>query len=383
MRHAAAFVLGLVAVALAPLAGAEAPAGPRLTGPAETVFAWARDACARWDIPDTPARAWRDADGTVRLVAGSEQSRASEGPSLDTQARDCDILHEGAQSEDPAAFDDRSWIHAIHADATGRVEALAHVEYHGHLRPDRCTGDYAACWGNAIVALEADPDGSFRRADPALVATLPYPYDGDHGKRHGYFNPSNIFRRGDALYVFLFAERYRDQRRGVCLLRRPPDGTAADWRAWDGQGFTRAFVDPYAAPVADPARHVCEPLPGLRSTLTSVVRHSRTGLYLAVTPTTMPDAQGISGIYWTVSADLLHWSPPRLLLAVPLLWRRDCAAAAAFAYPSLLDPDSPSPSFASVDDAFWLYLTEMPLRPGCKVGPERNLIRYPVSWPPA
>jgi hypothetical protein len=68
-----------------------------------------------------------------------------------------------------------------------------------------------------------------------------------------------------------------------------------------------------------------------------------------------------SGIYWTVSEDLLAWSPPALLWEAPLLWRRDCAAPAAFAYPSLIDGDAASMSFEDVDEAFWLYLTEAPL----------------------
>ena len=96
---------------------------------------------------------------------------------------------------------------------------------------------------------------------------------------------------------------------------------------------------------------------------------------------TGPEGEARSGIYWMTSADLLDWSEPALLWQVPLLWRRDCDAPAVYAYPSLLDPDSPSPNFETVDESFWLYLVEMPLREGCAVGPERDLVRLPVSWP--
>ena len=81
------------------------------------------------------------------------------------------------------------------------------------------------------------------------------------------------------------------------------------------------------------------------------------------------------------SDDLLHWSEPALLWQAPLLWRRDCGAPAAYAYPSLLDAASPSRNFETVGASFWLYLIEMPLDAGCKVGPERDLMRMPVSWP--
>ena len=73
----------------------------------------------------------------------------------------------------------------------------------------------------------------------------------------------------------------------------------------------------------------------------------------------------MSGVWWMTSPDLLSWSEPALLWQVPLLWRRDCAAPAAYAYPSLLDPASPARNFDSVGGAFWLYLVEMPLGPGC------------------
>jgi hypothetical protein len=368
---------------LAALAGSPAPVAadaPEVVGPAETVFASGADGCARWDIPDTPARAWRDASGTVRLVAGSEESRAMLGPRLGALVRDCAVLYRGAGADDPGAYDDRVWIHAAYA-AGGQIVALAHVEYHGHRRAGRCAAaSYRACWRNAIVELRSDDGGrSFRRVGPAAV--LPYRYDGAARRRSGYFNPSNILRRGGFLYAFVQAEASGAQRRGPCLLRRPVDGGPADWRAWDGAGFEVAFVDPYRGTVEDPARHVCRPVRGVSSTLSSVVEAG--GGYLAVTAATRAGEDGVSrsGIWWTVSADLVDWSAPRLLLEVPLLWRRDCAAAAAYAYPSLLDDDAPGANFETVDDRFWLYLVRMPLGAGCRVGSERELVRLPVSWP--
>ena len=65
VRAAIDDILGLLA-GPAPAAAAEL----RVAGPAETVFDWSRDRCARWDSPDTPARAWRGADGRVIGVVG-------------------------------------------------------------------------------------------------------------------------------------------------------------------------------------------------------------------------------------------------------------------------------------------------------------------------
>lgn len=357
-----------------------------LAGPSELVFDWESERCARWDIPDTPARAWRGKDGRVRLVAGSEQSRMAVGETLDQLTRACRVLHAGAQDQDPAAYDDRAWIASTFTSDGTRVEALVHVEYHGHLRPSRCpAARYSECWRNAIVQVVSEDGGaSFSANAPGagLVATLPYAYDGDQPGREGYFNPSNILRDGDHLYAFVFAEAVGAQRRGPCLLRRAVTGGAADWRAWDGAGFTRAFVDPYRTTVHDPAEHVCAPIAGIGSTISSVVRHAQSGLYIAVTPTVRSDIAGIrrSGIYWMTSPDLIRWSEPEMLLAVPLLWRRDCAAPYAYAYPALLDAESTSPNFDTVDDALWLYLVEMRLNGDCAIGPDRDLVRLPVRW---
>lgn len=360
---------------------------PRVSGPAETVFDWRTDRCAEWDIPDTPARAWRDAAGRARLIAGAEASRASLGRSLDRLARDCAVVFRGAHADDPAAYDDRAWIHAVFTADGLRVEALAHVEYHGQLRPERCAAaEYAACWRNAIVQVVSDDGGGGFRRDgdgAGLVAALPYRYAAGQRRRSGYFNPSNILRRGAHLYVFIFAEATGAQRRGACLLRRPLAGAAADWRAWDGADFTVRFADPYREDIADPAAHVCAPLRGVASTISGVVRHAPSGAYLALTAAARrgPDGKWRSGVWWMTSRDLIAWSAPRLLYAVPLLWRRDCARPAAYAYPAMLDDDSASRVFDTVDDDFWMYLVEMRVDGNCRIGPRRDLLRLPLSWP--
>ena len=275
----------LAAAMLAAPAAPAAPDGPRVIGPPETVYDWASQRCATWDIPDTPARAWRDAGGAVHLVAGSEASRAATGAGLTDLARGCAVLFVGGGADDPGAYDDRAWIHATWTDDGAHVTALAHVEYHGDERPGRCASPASAdCWRNAIVELRAT-DGGRRSPRAGLAAALPWRYSAADGRRAGYFNPSNILRIGDDLYAFVWTEAFKAQRRGACLIRRPVDGGPADWRAWDGQAFATRFADPYREDVADPAAHACVPLPSVASTISSVVR-TATGAYLAVTPAT-------------------------------------------------------------------------------------------------
>ncbi len=330
-----------------------------------SLFDWSDDACARWDIPDTPARFWRQESG-VAMVSGSEASRISRGPKPFDLARDCSVAYSGSYDADWRHHDDRAWIHSVWAHDDGRVEALAHVEYHGHRHGTCAAGTYMACWRNSIVALYSLDGGEFARLPGPPVAALPYDYDRAQTQRSGYFNPSNILRAGEHLYVFVFAAAYREQARGACLLRRPVAG--GEWRAWTGMDFTARLSGP------DGPGDTCVPVTGVSSTLSSVL-HDGTGGFLAVTPRSV---RGRHGIWLQRSRDLLAWSRPELVVEVPLLWRRDCTAPAVYAYPALIAPESPSRNFETLEGPVWLTAVRMPLGPDCGVGPERDLIAWPL-----
>ena len=333
---------------------------------AETVlFDWSEEACARWDIPDTPARFWHEGAG-VAMIAGSEASRVSLGPTPFELERRCGVAYSGNHDSDPRDHDDRAWIHSVWSHADGLVEALAHVEYHGHLHGTCAAGTYAACWRNSIIAIESRDGRTFTRSPGPPVATLPYPYDPTQTQRSGYFNPSNIFSVGRFLYVFVFAEAHGAQARGACLLRRE---VAADtWLAWDGAAFDARLSGP--AKVGQ--SRICAPVSGVTSTLSSVLR-DEDGTYLAATARSV---EGRHGIWLQRSADLLAWSSPELLVELPLLWRRDCAAPAVYAYPALIAPESPSRNFDTLVGEVWLTAVKMPLGPDCEVGPERDLVAW-------
>jgi hypothetical protein len=51
---------------------------------AETIYRYTTDHCDPYEIPDAPARAFRDAQGTVNLVVGVDKTRRWIGPSLDS-----------------------------------------------------------------------------------------------------------------------------------------------------------------------------------------------------------------------------------------------------------------------------------------------------------
>ncbi len=333
---------------------------------AQTVlFDWSEEACTRWDIPDTPARFWREGTG-VAMIAGSQASRVSAGPDPFTLERRCVVAYAGDHDPDPRSHDDRVWIASVWSHADVRIEALAHVEYHGDRHGTCLAGTYMACWRSSVIALESRDGKTFTRAPGPPVAALPLAYDPAQKRRSGYFNPSNIFRSGRFLYVFVFAEAHGAQARGACLLRRRVAGGA--WLAWDGAAFGARL----SGRIGFGRGRTCAPVSGVTSTLSSVLR-GEDGVYLAVTPRS---ALGRHGIWLQRSSDLLAWSAPELLVELPLLWRRDCAAPAAYAYPALIAPGSPSRNFETLVGEVWLTAVRMPLGPDCEVGPERDLVAW-------
>jgi hypothetical protein len=232
-----------------------------------------------------------------------------------------------------------------------------------------------ACWRNAVIAAVSEDGGrTFRRAPgaAAAVAVLPYAYDGGAGRHTGYFSPSNIIRWRGQSYVFIFAEAYRSQRRGACLLRNDRPAAADGWRAWDGRGFTVALRSDAAIP--------CVPVPGTGSTVTSVVRHAASGRFLALFAGTRPlpgSSRKATGVWYMDSANLTDWSRPALLTEVPIMFSYECGAAAVFGYPSLIDGMSASRIFDTVSDTAHLYLTRFNMT-GCRLPLDRDLVRLPV-----
>jgi hypothetical protein len=351
------------------------------SGAPETVVSWRRDACDQRDVPDTPARAFRDADGKVHLIASYAKARALSGDQLTTVRPDCAVIYQGRERDDPGLNDDRSWISSFYTLDGRTVFALVSNEFHGQKRRELCpSGEYMRCWRNSITeAVSTDGGRRFKPvAEPPAhtVATLPYPYAGDVGRRTGYFAPTNIIRHDDYWYAFVWAERYKAQARGACLLRTDNLADPQAWRAWDGAGFSVRFADGARGEVERPESHTCKPVAPnvLGGTVRSLAVHQASGLVIATFAMTR---DGETGMWASVSRDLVSWEDPQLIWSAPLLFRHGCGDAAAFDYPALLDPTSASRNFDDVGGSPYLYMTRLNLA-DCKVTWDRDLVRLPV-----
>ena len=340
----------------------------------DPAFLWTRDRCAEDDIPDAPMRAVRLDDDHVIAFATHEQNRAFLGPNLGTLKRDCRIVFVGKHSDRPEDYSDRVWIASTWAEDDRTIFALGHDEYQGHRHPGRCRfATYAECWWNAIVLLRSDDGGrSFSRVGDRPVATIPSRQDVDQGHSRGFYEPSNIVKHGDAYYALIRAGGEGAQQAGTCLFRTNDLTRPESWRFFDGQGFS-----PNADPYRDDVRNAkpCARMKGLRGSVGSVTYAPAFGVYIAVSVFGLKTSTE-SGLYYSVSPDLIHWSEGRLFLPLATPWSASCGED-RFIYPSLVDPHSPSRNFDIVGPDPYLYLVRQHFD-GCQSTMQRDLVRMKV-----
>jgi hypothetical protein len=384
----------LAALLLATLGSAGSEAAPErlptlaVLGPAQAVFDWGAARCEAADIPDLAARAFRDADGQVQLLASHHVNRRMIGPDLDTLGRDCTVVMGSRRDPRPAAFDDRTWLAAPYTFDGTTVYALVHNEYQGNEHPGRCPSrSYRKCWYNSVTLARSTDGGRTYTTPsdaPARVASLPYRYRPDSGPA-GIFAPSNIVRNphDGYFYAFVFQNRRdRGPRRGACLMRTRDLTEPASWRAWNGRSFGMRFVDPYRELVPRPARHLCVPFtPDQAESLTYNTYLER---FVRVGTSTRwnPRRRQVDGfVYYAVSRDLVHWSAQRTLMKVELTYTYRCGDRHPIAYPSLIDPSSESRNFETSGRTAYLYFTKLNYE-RCRMTFDRDLLRIPVEFRP-
>jgi hypothetical protein len=363
-------------------------ASVKLIGPEQTVFDWDRDACEATDVPDAPARAFRDDRGRVQLYASHYVTRRSIGQSLDGVRHECRVVMQSHFNPRPEAFDDRQWLASPFTEDGRSIYALVHNEYQGNQHPGRCpSGVYQSCWYNSITTASSTDAGDsfFQQPAPArIAATVPYRYVPDTGRPYGLFQPSNIVKRNGFYYALLQAEGYGEQKHGTCVIRTADLSQARSWRAWDGDGFDVGFVDPYREPVGDPAQHVCEPVAKneIEKMAQSVTYNTYFGKYLLVGvagESLPPLNRSHWGIYFSLSEDLIHWSPRRPIAETELPWTFQCGDPYPVLYPSILDPQSESRNFSTTGRSPYLYFTRLKY-PDCRQALERDLVRIRIEF---
>ena len=363
-----------------------------ISGPEEVVFDWTTDHCEDENIPDIAARAFRDADGMVQLTIGHYVGYRMVGPDLDHLEMDCSgPINESDFDSDPAMFNDAEWIGSLYTEDGQTVYAVMHNEYRGHLhgaeRPDQCpSGNYLTCLDTSLtMSISTDGGATYHDiAEPPnhLIATLPYVFD-DQGVPSGLRQPTLIKGQDGYFYIFSNISDYPTEVQWACVIRTDNLDDPSSWRYWDGRGFNGQFVNPYTQAV-DKNTPTCArlPEPALAAGLVeSLTYNTVLEKYIAVGISFHPVAdQPAWGVYYSYSDDLLHWSMRRLLIELPINASvNNPDTDMMYAYPTLIDPDSPSINFDTTDNQMYLYMTLAHFGGGSL---DRDLVRYPVELAP-
>ena len=372
-------------LAVAAPASAQSVTGA-LVGSAHLVFDTATQACVPEDIPDAPARAFRDDKNVVHFFASSAVARAMTGPSLTSLTHTCTPSYVSAKDAVPSHFRDHNWLTSFYTTDGRTVISLMHSEYHGWEHPGMCLAAPGTlgtnCWYNTItMGTSTDGGATFTQTTPAaqLVAAVPYQYS--LGKVHGpagYSAPTNIIRQGNFWYAFINNWPYQAQQYGACLIRTNNLTDPKSWRAWDGRGFGTQLINPYLITNQPPEQHVCAPVsmigPGILAEVTSLSVHSATGLFLAI-QAPRDTRFGPPGIYISVSPDLINWSAPSLITSFADMAALEPLGSWQYGYVSLLDPLSTDRNFSTVGNQPSLFYTRIDLKHPPLV---RALFRIPV-----
>lgn len=362
-------MVALVAAVLQQTSGERTVSGV-LEGPRVAVFDTSKDSCELIDIPDAPARAFRDYKGTIHLVASHYVMRASLGPTLESVKHNCQIVYNSHHDGNPADFDDATWLDAFYSVDGKRVVALGHMEYHGWEHKGMCGAniDNNACWYNADT-LHLSEDGGYHFGSPEAPANfavgLPYKYEVNKGPE-GYSVDTNIIKVGEWYYAMVTAWPWPPDCTGEegphpCLV--PFGGSpirtsnlfdASSWRGWNGKDFQVSFVHPYKGPVIAPEDHVDAPVAYMYY-VNAINIHEPSHLFIATLCDPFNAAYGPEGVYLSTSTDLIHWSKPALVVTIAQLQAKEPKGKWSYMYFSLIDPKSKDPNFATVTDDPFLY----------------------------
>lgn len=348
-----------------------------LSGPEELVASWENIDCetgAHHDF-DQPPSAYRREDGTVLLLAGNSFNFKLEGRSLDTVSQTaCAPLLESARRPEPDAFRDNEWLFAIRATGKNRATGFVHDEFHGGehgLQNCEITSPQNfECWYGAITRVVSSDDAhSFQRPDAPLnvIAALPYRFQSGR-KRGGVFAPKVVenTRSGKVFMLATFTDVSRRMGDRQCFLQAR-DSELTDWRAWDGRDFTADIGSPYSK---DREKTDCVPV--MKGNLASVKYIPDRDVFAGV---------GTNGVefWYTFSTNLVNWEAPRSLKTSPRPSTWKPGDPPPEAYPSLLDPESSSRNFDTLDKRPYLYFVRYAVENGKVELRKRELLRIPIK----
>ncbi|MFQ5651666.1 MAG: FlgD immunoglobulin-like domain containing protein [bacterium] len=363
----------------------EYPGPIEILGAEEIIFDWSADSCEQIDIPDAPARAFRDADGKIQLLSTHYTNYRMIGADFNSLVRDCangPILSSHYDS-DPSKYNDSEWIVSTYTTDGKNIFAIIHNEYHGLEHPGQVqcnSGNSLLCWYNALtLATSTDTGRTYTHATAPdhLIAAAPYQYAADQGP-FGVFGGTNIvYNQQDGYYyVIIQVEAFGLQQVGVTTMRTQDLSDPTSWRAWDGTGYTVQFVNPYTETGLDPANHIVQPIGNgnIEKMQGSLSWSTYFNKWLVV-----GGAQkgGVWGFYYSISDDLINWVTRKIIMTGNLLINpKHATGEDVLAYPSVIDHADTTRNFEQIGQEAYLYFTR--IHPTSLY--DRDLVRIPIRF---
>ncbi len=364
----------------------------RQIAPETIPFDWSANKCTNDDIPDQPARAFREANGTINVVDTHHTVWRFTTTNLTTLTRRCSpVVMNSHNNTDPAMYDDKEWIGSTWTPDGTTVYGIIHSEYQGWrhapggycIRSGEPFSDRAKCWQNALTLATSTNGGStfsHTTAPTHLVAGSPTPWARGNGPL-GFFQPSHIVRAQDGWhYMMARVMNVGPQPMASCVLRTRNVADPTSWRGWSGSGFTVTFPSPYLNTL-DPAQHVCQPVSYNHIGTLSESLGWSTYFKKWVLVGSADNADGVSGpgFYFYTSDDLINWSPAKLLMKAELPWTWQCSDGPFYRDPSLLDPQSKTRNFDTMGQRPYLFFTRFNIS-SCSSSLDRDLFRIPIEF---
>jgi hypothetical protein len=362
-------------------------------GAREVVFDYTTDRCHDMDLPDQNARVVRAEDGSLALFAGSAPRQyLSRGADFGSFKRDCS--QPALVSSDLAtaqSYENQEWLWSVYRDGN-RWHALIHNEFHDPVASTCQPGNSTSsnpCWYNSITyALSTDGGRSFSRPTPPAHVVAPAPnfwapplQQASYSYTEGYYNPINIVRGNDGYYYSMsmtIPATNAPQR--LCVFRTSTLDDPSSWRAWDGAGFDLRMTSPYATGTPAPACAAVQPY----GVVGHLVYDTYLARYLLVGPAPGPldvGGRNACGFFVWLSADLIHWSKPQLLVEARISWCDNNPQAPGLleqvfvGYPSVVDHADTTVNFERAGRTPYLYYTRFNTG-----GLDRDLVRVPLTF---
>ena len=358
----------------------------------EIVFDYTVHSCFEDNYPDLPVRATRADNGYIRLFMSHYPGTTfmlwrpfDPEPAFDNFVAYCRKVLGSPELPAAELFAYDQWLASVYSMDGVTLHGLVHNEFKGHaLRNYRVcpSGDYFSCWYNSITYVRSTDRGDkFERVDRLprhLVAMIPMRYVPDGGPV-GVFSPSNIVEK-DGYYhaIFRVVAPFQTEQH-VCLMRTDNLGDPSNSSYWHPVDFDRAFANPYTTPLPELINAWCPPLAlnEIANLNESLVYHPGMDRYILIGTSSDPARDpNILGFYYAFSEDLITWTRRRPLMEVSLPSFATDPNAVSYAYPSVIDPDSPGFNFEFVDDEAYLFFTRFNEGQGSN---DRDLLRVRVQ----